>query len=114
MPKGFGTVKGAKEDIEQRKNSGGGGGNFYFRLKPEETAVVRFLEQDDDVAWAWVHELPKEPGQQVGKKVVCRNQDENGNFNGDDCPGCENNYKRTFQGAINLIWRNAPILKRDE
>jgi hypothetical protein len=113
MPKGFGTVRGAADDIETRKNAGGGGGKLFFKLADGETAVVRFLEQDDDVAWAWVHQLPPADGQQYGRKVVCRNQDENGNFSGDDCPGCEKNYKRQFQGAINLIWRNAPVFERD-
>lgn len=113
MGRGFSGVRAASQDIEDRKNSGGSGGKLYFKLADNETAVVRFLEQGDDVVWAWVHELPPESGRLVGDKIPCRAYDDEGMFTGDDCPGCEKQYKRTFQGAINVIWNDAPVFQRD-
>lgn len=113
MARGFESVRGASQDIQDRKNAGGAGGKLYFKLADGEVADVRFLEQGDDVNWAWVHELPPTGTQKVGKKVPCRAYDDEGMFTGDDCPGCERQLKRTFQGAINIIWRDAPVLKRD-
>lgn len=113
MAKGFSGVRGAAEDIENRKNSGGGGGRLYFKLEPGDDAVVRFLEQGDDVTWAWVHELPPAGNRPVGDKIPCRAYDDDGLFTGDPCPGCERQLKRTFQGAINMIWRNAPVFQKN-
>lgn len=114
MARGFEGVRGASQDIQDRKNSGGGGGKLFFKLTDGDSAVVRFLEQGDDVKWAWVHELPPAGNRPVGDKIPCRAYDDEGRFTGEDCPGCEKQLKRTFQGAINLIWRNAPVFKRDE
>lgn len=114
MPRGFGGVEAAQQDIEARKNAGGSGGKLFFKLADGEVADVRFLEQGDEVNWAWVHELPPAPNRIVGDKIPCRAYDEEGVFTGENCPGCDRQYKRTFQGAINLIWRNAPVFARDE
>ena len=107
------AVRGAVQDIQSRKNSGGGGREQWFSLKDGQTAVVRFLEQDDEVKWAWVHDV-EEPGKQYPRKVPCRDQDENGQRNGEPCPGCEKGLKRKFMGTINLIRRDAPKIKVNE
>lgn len=115
MP-GISKVRSASEDINARKEAGGGGSRYYFKLKDGETAVVRFLEDGSEVACAWVHQLPPTEGRDYGNKVPCRDQD----FDtlargvGEACPGCERGLKPQFQGAINLIWRDAPVLQRDE
>jgi hypothetical protein len=83
-------------------------GALYFRLKAGEEAIVRFLEQDDDIAWCMMHEIPVE-GRQWGKNVPCLDQDKDGT----PCPGCERDMDRRFKGFINLIWFNAPVFKRD-
>lgn len=114
MARGFEGVRGASQDIQDRKNSGGAGGKLFFKLDDGHSAVVRFLEQGDDVNWAWVHELPPAGNRPVGDKIPCCAYDSDGIYTGDDCPGCEKGLKRTFQGAINLIWRDAPVFKRDE
>lgn len=109
MPRGLEGVKQAAAEVEARRASGSGPGVLWFRLQDgDEAEGVRFLEQDDDVAWAWVHMVPQE-NRQFGRPVPCCNQDE------DDtpCPGCERGIPRKFQGYINLIWPEAPVFKRD-
>lgn len=108
MPKGLGGVREVSKEIEARRGSGGPSA-LFFRLAPGEEAIVRFLEQDDDVAWAMVHEVPVE-GRSWGRPVVCVNQERDGT----PCPGCERELPLKFRGYINMIWFNAPVLKRDE
>lgn len=109
-------IAAASADINARKEAGGSGGRYYFKLKDGETAIVRFLEDGADVACAWVHQLEPSGGREYGIKVPCRDQD----FDtlqrgvGEACPGCERDLKPSFQGAINMIWRDAPVLKRDD
>jgi hypothetical protein len=107
LAKGFESVKEAGKDIQARKEASGGDfpDRVWFKLASGDSATVRFLEQGDEVNWAWVHEIPVE-GKDFGPKVVCRDQDEEGRRIGESCPGCEQDLKRSFRGVINLIWRN--------
>lgn len=114
MPAGFKGLREAAADREARRAAGGTGGQRYFKLADGEVAYVRFLEQGDQVRWAYVHTLPASGNSRFGKKVVCRDQNEEGQRIGADCPGCEKGYKRSEQGAINLIWRDAPVFQRDD
>lgn len=81
----------------------------FAKFNPGEPVVVRFLEQGDDVQWAWVHDLPKDPLKGFSGVTPCLNQDGRGN----PCPGCEMGIKRKIQGWINIIVRDAPKFKRD-
>jgi len=105
MARGFASVKEAGRDIEARKNAASGDfpERVFFKIDPGESATVRFLEQGDEVNWAWVHTV--DDGSQYGRKVVCRDQDEEGRRIGESCPGCEQDLKRSFRGVVNLIWR---------
>jgi hypothetical protein len=106
MAKGFGSVQEAGRDIEERKAAAQDGDfpqRVYFKLEPGKSADVRFLEQGDQVQWAWVH--PLDPDNFMSNKVVCRDQDEEGRRDGTDCPGCERDLPRKFRGVINLINR---------
>lgn len=115
MAKGLTALKEMGADVEARKNAAGGSWDkLYFNLDDGETAVVRFLEDIDDAVVAWVHELPPRENQKYGSKVVCRDQDELGRRIGEPCPGCEKNLKRKIRGAINVVWRNAPVYEKDE
>lgn len=107
MPRGFSGVRQASAEVEARR-SGGSPSALWFRLEPGEEAVVRFLEQDDDIFWCNMHEVPVE-GRNFGRDVVCCNQDNDGT----PCPGCERDLPRKFKGFINLIWDNAPVFKRN-
>jgi hypothetical protein len=107
MPRGFSGVRSTSADIESRRSSGGLNA-LWFRLQDGETATVRFLEENDDIFWCWMHEVPVE-GRAYGRDEPCCNQDN------DDtpCPGCEADIQRKFKGFINLIWDEAPVWKRD-
>lgn len=112
MARGFKAVVAAAEDISNRKNSGGG--EFtrrkFFRIGSGDTAVVRFLEQGDDVTSVWCHQLPATGNRKFGPFVPCRDQDqETGERIGEDCPGCEDGLKKKFRGYINVLWRDAPV-----
>lgn len=114
MARGITSIVAAQEDVERRKAAGGGGKLFFKLPKNNDSAVVRALEQGDDLQWAWVHQLPPEPGKVMGRKIPCRDQNEDGDSIGAACPGCDKNYPRSFQGVINLIWRDGPVYRRDE
>lgn len=107
MPRGFSGVRNTSADIESRRGSGGPGA-LWFRLKSGDEAICRFLEQDDDIFWCHMHEVPVE-GRSFGRDVACCDQDKDGT----PCPGCERDLPRKFKGFINVIWNNAPIFKRD-
>lgn len=117
MARGFGAVAAAAKDINERKNSGGEyTSKRWFRLpKDGDKAQVRFLEGGDEVAGAWFHVTPPTGNRQFGYLIPCLDQDsETGERVGKDCPGCEEGYKRKFQGVINLIWRDAPVFAVDD
>lgn len=108
MPRGFTAVIEATDKISR---SSSGGGSLRFKLDDGESAVVRFLEQGDEVYFYWYHDFTHVDKQQGWKiKFPCLDQSDEGT----PCPGCEQNLPRKFQGMINVIWRDAPILKRDE
>ena len=106
MPRGFGGVRSASAELEARRGSGTG--VLWFRLRSGDETIVRFLEQDDDIAWAHMHKVPVE-GRSFGRNVPCLDQDRDGT----PCPGCERDLPRTFQGFVNVIWDDAPVFKRD-
>lgn len=113
MGRGFGSVQAAKEDIERRRNSGGGGFKKKFMIKDGESAVVRILEEGEDVTSYWAH--PVDTGKRYPQLVPCRDQDmETGERIGEDCPGCEDGLKRRFRLVLNVIWRDGPIFEKDE
>lgn len=112
--KGFQAVKNQANEMSKRRNSGDS--KFAQELwkglrNAGDSVTVRFLEQGEDIRAYWMHEY------NIGKRFAharCLDQDEDGNSIGVPCPGCENNIKRTIRGAINVIWRNSPQLKRGE
>jgi hypothetical protein len=107
MPRGFDGVRSASAEVEARR-SGGGPGALWFRLKAGDEAIVRFLEQDDDIFWCYMHEVPVE-GRNFGRDEVCLNQESDST----PCPGCEQDLPRRFKGFVNVIWFEAPVFKRD-
>lgn len=111
MPRGLSGVRDAVAELESRKGGSGqrGPSALYFRLQDGDEANVRFLEQDDDIAWCWMHEIPVE-GRAWGRPSPCLDQEKDGT----PCPGCERDMPRKFTGYINVIWQDAPVFKRDE
>jgi hypothetical protein len=110
MPRGFAAIKAAAE--KQNSNSFEYPSALLLKLpKDGDSAIVRFLEQGDDVYSYWYHDyshVDKPNGWKT--KVPCLDQDDEGV----PCPGCREGWPRKFQGLINLIWRDAPIFKRDD
>lgn len=107
MPRGFSGVRQTSQDIEARR-SGGGPNALWFRLSDGDVAIVRFLEEHEDIFWCHMHEVPVE-NRNFGRDVPCCNQEEDGT----PCPGCEADLPRKFKGFMNLIWEDAPVFKRD-
>ncbi len=119
MAKGIATIKRAKEEINKRKSSGGGG-NFRKKLilRDGDQAVVRILEEGEDLTFYYAHYV--DTGKKWPEYVPCRDQDmETGDRIGEECPGCDGSFgsegsKRKFRVVFNVIWRNAPIFEPDE
>lgn len=112
-PRGFEGVQRAMQNIEARKAAGGGIGPqpTYFKLPNSgDSAIVRFLEQGDEVSWCWTHSIPPRGNQKFGDDVPCRDQEGTGT----PCPGCEQGLYKSFKGFINLIWRDGPVYKRND
>jgi hypothetical protein len=108
MPRGFSGVRQTSADIESRRPSGGPNA-LWFRIADGQTAVVRFLEENDDIFWCHMHEVEVE-SRNFGRDVACCNQEDDGT----PCPGCEAELPRKFKGFVNLIWYDAPVFKRDD
>lgn len=87
-----------------------------FKIAGGTFAIVRFLEQGDDLTFADFHRLPVvgKSGRQWFKEFVCLDQLDDGT----PCPACQHptaDYsKRTTRGVVNMIWREAPVWQRDE
>lgn len=129
MPKGFSNLREELARIEERKNKAleGDSGNkdwapvLWFKLpesaagKSKEevtsamTAVIRPLEDGDDLTYALVHPVQID-GRPFPTDIVCRDQDNSG----EPCPGCEAGIKRAVKGFLNVIWRDAPDFPLDE
>ncbi len=111
MPRGFDGVRKAGAAIRAKRDAAGGFAPpaLYFSLDNGEVAVVRFLEQDEDIAWCYVHQVPVD-GRTWGRDVPCLDQQEEGT----PCPGCERDIKKKVKGFINLIWYDAPLYKKDK
>lgn len=105
---GFDSFAKAAAAAAERKAAFGEGFIRYAKFQPNFPYVVRFLEQGDDVQWAYVHEINPVPGK-VAKVTPCLNQEENGT----PCYGCEQGAKRLIKGWINLIVRDAPVYLKD-
>lgn len=108
---GLNALEQAHRERQARKEASDGNFIVYAKFPNGHPYQVRFLEQNDDVNWAYVHELPLKPGQIVAKVTPCLNQDGEA---GQACPGCENGSQRKIKGWINLIMRNAPVYQKDE
>ena len=109
---GFAGIREAAADIAARRKGAGGGGDRaqFFKLDDGKEATVRFLEQGDDVAWSYAHQLDPVGNQRFGDWTPCLNT----NNDGTPCPGCEQRRPRKVRGYINMIWRDGPIFEREE
>lgn len=116
MPRGLGQVRKAVENIEAKRAAAEAAQKarqspraLFFKLQDGQETVVRFADTSEEIGVAYCHEIPIE-GRSWGQLTPCMDQDESGI----KCLGCEAELPRKFQGFINLIWDDAPVLKRNE
>lgn len=83
----------------------------YFNVADGQIAIVRFLEQGEDLAYASVHRVPV-ANRQYPADYLCLDQ----NDDGTPCPFCLSEDKdvrgRRTQGYINLIWRGSEVFQQ--
>lgn len=110
-PRGFAAVKEAADKVSRNGGFSGGPGPFYLRLDDGESAIIRFLEEGEEIYFFWFHDFAyQDKAQGWRTKFPCLDQEDDGT----SCPGCEQQLHRGFQGLINIIWRDAPVLKKDD
>lgn len=109
MAQGLDTLTSAAQEARARQAAYQANRAVFAKFPTGVPKRVRFLEQGDDVAWAYVHELDKTAGQLVASVTPCLKTDDNG---GQECPGCERGVPRKIKGWINLIMRDAPVYRK--
>src|SRR5438477_1955687 len=112
MPKGFTAIREAGKKIDESSNFEEFYSYLRFKLPSDgDEAIVRFLEQGEEVYSFWYHDFTNtDPSQGWKTKIPCLDQEDDGT----PCPGCREDLKRRFRGLINVIWREAPVFKRDQ
>lgn len=111
MPKGFDGAQKATARLGQ-----GGGmikrpkGLRWFQLKRHnESAIVRFVQNHDDIEWARKWKLPPTANFRYGELVNAVDQFDNGTPD----PGVAAGLKQSWKAYPLLIWRNAPVFAKD-
>lgn len=119
MPSGIDAYRRKSQQKQQQKESFESGPASFtndFRLQANQYAVLRFLEQGDDLTFATVHRIPVtgKSGRPYYKDYVCL--DEHGD--GSPCPACQHENrdiaKTSDRGYHNIIWREGPVFQRDD
>lgn len=116
MARGFSFVQGQKQARAAR--SGGASafaGKLLFKLADGDVENIRFIaDEDGEVVYGAIHhEVPVE-GRAWGDNVVCIAQDDEGNQTDDPCPGCESDLKIKDRYYVHVLWKDAPVYKRDK
>ena len=75
-----------------------------------DSVVVRFLEDSDEFEGAYFH-MVQRAGSKIFDRYLCLDQE---NENPENCPGCVAGVQKSFKGFINVVWYDAPKIKRDE
>ncbi len=122
MSERLSKLKAAQEERRAKAAASGGGGGNFFRVKEDSEETIRFLEDIEEILThsAYFHEMEPQGKKRYGWFEICLDQDEDGNRVGTDCPGCEINAedwescKRKLVMYANVIWRDAPIRKKDD
>lgn len=110
MPRGSAAFNKHQQAAEQRQAEYAGTKADYFGLSAGDIAVVRFLEQGEEIAFCNYHRVPM-PGRQYPQDIACLDQNEDGT----PCPGCQSEHKsirgRSLKGLFNMIWRGGPEIQ---
>lgn len=85
----------------------------FFSVKDGQKAIVRFLEQGDQIVYADSHRIPV-AGSRYPRDMICLDQDGDGT----PCPACQSETdtvrRRSTKGFINVIWREGPVYERND
>lgn len=109
MASGLDTLTTAAQEARARQAAYQANRVAFAKFPEGQPRRVRFLEQGEDVAWAYVHELPKTAGQKVASVTPCLTQE---GAQAQACPGCEMGFPRKIKGWISLIMRDAPVYQK--
>ena len=105
MPRGLSVVENFG-----KKNSAGGSGPLRLRLKDGESAIVRFLEEGNDLFYYYYHNFSHlDPKNGFKVSFPCLDQEDEGK----PSPGAEHDFPRRFRTSVNVIWRDAPVYEKD-
>jgi hypothetical protein len=111
MPRGAASFQKHNDQVQARQAEMNGPRADYFGLSGGEIAVVRFLEQGDEIAYYVAHRIPM-PGRQYPQDIPCLDQNDDGTA----CPACQSEHKsirgRSTRGLFNLIWRGGPGIQQ--
>lgn len=104
MPKGAIEFLKSAERAKSRQTSDSNTNYDLFQLQGGQRARVRFLEQGNDLAWAYYHRI-KTAGSRWPREIPCLDQEDEGV----PCPACQSEdrdiRRRSHKGLVNLIWR---------
>lgn len=109
MSEGFAGVREGVKAAEARRVEYPKEPRFVLR-EAGDWAIVRFMNQGDEFQWTYCHSLPRE-GSQWGDVTPCVHGKEHSPVKG--CPMCDRGIKRSLRGFMPLIWRGAPVFKRE-
>lgn len=118
-------LKRIQEERKAKKGSGGGGAwSNFFRVKEDGDETIRILEDMEEIVTkqsAQFHQMPPSGKRKFTWYEICLAVDpDTGQANGADCPGCEfhaeddQEYRDRNVYFINVIWRDAPVRKKND
>lgn len=108
---GLAGVAEASKEYQAKKEAASQGSAVFFKLADGEEKTVRPLEEGDDFTSYYVHKLPQRGNRYPRVPCLDQRARPTGQI---ACPGCEEGLKRSYQFAMNVIVRNAPVVDRDE
>lgn len=87
--------------------------HLRFSAKPGSPQVVRFLEEGEDVVWAYAGKVDRftKAGRPYSQYIVTRDQKNEGDT---PCPIRERGLSVSARVWLNVIWRNAPIYGKND
>lgn len=114
MGQGFGELTNIIAASEARRQAAFANDYLPFRLGENESAVVRILEQGEDVVWAQAGRIERrsKAGKPYSVYLVARDQEGDGSV---PCPIREDpEIKVNVRVWLNVIWRDAPVYGKND
>lgn len=114
MPTGIERFQRKQEAKEAARGTGASGMQAdYFAILGGTFAVVRILEQGDELVYADVHRVPV-ANARYPRDLICLDTEDDGTR----CPACQSDddkiRRRSTRGFINVIWRDGPVYERND